>query len=169
MNLTTDSYIDKFFPFSILKQVGAMLCEVLPEEQSKHIKKLQITKMRELYRSLICKENHETQTATFKQNMIELIKRLKEKFPNLDPLIAKQKVKPLDEDVDFEEFDNISSENQKLLKAIHILTGSEIEMHPEIKERILNLEANMKKCDVACTEISFVAKALTKDDGELNL
>lgn len=43
--------------------------------------------------------------------MIELIKRLKEKFPNLDPLIAKQKVKPLDEDVDFEEFDNISSEN----------------------------------------------------------
>lgn len=111
MNLTTDSYIDKFFPFSILKQVGAMLCEVLPEEQSKQIQKLQITKMRELYRSLISKENHETQTATFKQNMIELIKRLKEKFPNLDPLLAKQKVKPLDEDVDFEEFDNISSEN----------------------------------------------------------
>jgi hypothetical protein len=54
------------------------------------------------------------------------------------------------------------------LKAIHILTGSEIEMHPEIKERILSLEQNMKRCDVACIEISFVTKALS-DGGELNL
>ena len=75
--------------------------------------------------------------------MVQLTNRLKEKFPNFDPLKVKKTDNSVDEGVNFEEFDNISSDNLKLLKAIHILTGSEIEMHPEIKERILSLEENM--------------------------
>jgi len=66
--------------------------------------------MRELYRSLHTRENNDLQS-TFKLNMVEITNRLREKFPSLEPLLSKRKIKQVDEDVDFEEFDKISSDN----------------------------------------------------------
>jgi hypothetical protein len=43
--------------------------------------------------------------------MIELSNRLKEKFPNFDPLKVKESDRPVNEDVNYDEFDNISSDN----------------------------------------------------------
>ena len=66
--------------------------------------------MRELYRSLHTRENNDLQS-TFKLNMVEITNRLREKFPSLEPLLSKRRIKQVDEDVDFEEFDKISSDN----------------------------------------------------------
>ncbi len=48
----------------------------------------------------------------------------------------KKKLKPIDEDVDFDAFDDIEVDSRKLVQAINILTGSEIELNPELKARI---------------------------------
>ena len=49
----------------------------------------------------------------------------------------KKRIKPIDEDVDFDAFDEQEVDSHKLVQAINILTGSEIELNPELKERIL--------------------------------
>lgn len=65
------------------------------------------------------------------------MERLKEKFPSFDTKkVMKKKLKPIDEDVDFDAFDDIEVDSRKLVQAINILTGSEIELNPELKARI---------------------------------
>ena len=44
------------------------------------------------------------------------------------------------------------------MKALHILTGSEIEMEPVLKQRLAELESEMEKCNVICNEMNFVMK-----------
>ncbi len=74
---------------------------------------------------------------------------MKEKFPSFDTKkVMKKRVKPIDEDVDFDAFDELEVDHHKLVQAINILTGSEIELNPELKERILSLEIKMDQLEI---------------------
>ena len=163
MNLTTDNYIDKFFPFRIMKEVGFYLQKVLSEEQVHIVQKLERDKMKELYRHLTKEENENEVNALFKRNMLELFQRLKEKFPLINPLI-KQK-----EEIDWDDFDAIPSEKEKLIQAINIIIGSETEMNPELIRRIHQLENLIEGCDVTCKEMRLIVKNTLEEDGELNV
>lgn len=121
--------------------------------------------MRELVYVLANDDNQDL-NSSFKHNMIELTNRLKQKFPKLDPFQTKKMTKMISSDVNYEEFDNISSDKQKLFEAINILTGSEIEMHPEIKERIHALEEKYKKCDDMYAKMSLITSKLDRNDGQ---
>jgi len=54
--------------------------------------------------------------------------------------MKKRKNKYTEEDIDFNAFDEMDLDSNKLVEAINILTGSEIELNPELKRRILQLE-----------------------------
>ena len=103
--------------------------------------------------------------------MNELVQRLKEKFPDFDPqkVMKKRKNKYTEEDIDYQAFDEIEVDSHKLVEAINILTGSEIELNPELKRRILQLEQRMDNIGKEQNEVTFIVRQFTKEDGDYNI
>ncbi len=107
-----------------------MLCQVLDEDQAEKVRKLELVRLRKLYHQMNDKNEQNNENVKFKQDMLEITQRLGELFPNLNPLGKKIKCN------NYELIDNLESDSLKLLQAIKILTGSEIEVQPEIKAKI---------------------------------
>jgi hypothetical protein len=84
MNLTTDVYVDKFFPFRIMKMVTAYLRKTLEADKMVIIDKEERKNMIELYRHLTTQESENKINANFKKQMLALQVKLKDEFPNFD-------------------------------------------------------------------------------------
>ena len=69
---TTDTFIDKFLPFRMFKELSSFLQLVLPEEMVRKVRLLETTKVKELYALLIKDE----EMADFKKKMTELQEEL---------------------------------------------------------------------------------------------
>jgi len=65
MNLTTDTYIDKFLPFNIIKEICRFLKVVVTKEQMDQVEILERAKVKQLYQYLVCKNESDKMSTIF--------------------------------------------------------------------------------------------------------